>query len=199
MGTEFEIRTVRQLRALTPPARREVVEALLDRARGGEGVPAREIAVRAGLSIESTHYHLGELAKIGILKEVGQRPTGARPEKLFSLTCDRIELKRGKRSPAYVRELVRAVRLMLRRAEREYADASPDGTFVTRPRIARSIAWMTPEDVEEIAKLNAKIEQIARGADKRAHDQGLGGRERVAVTTIISPTDRPSEEEQERR
>ncbi|MEQ8768883.1 MAG: winged helix-turn-helix domain-containing protein [Phycisphaerales bacterium] len=190
MGRVFEIRTAGQLRALNAPARREIVEALMDRAATDPGMSAREIADRAGLSTEATHYHLGKLMAIKIVEEVGQRRTGARPEKLFALTCDDIELTRGKRGPAFVRELVRGVRLLLRRVEREYGRASEAGAFETRPRAVRLIGWMTPAEAQRVCDLSAEAERLVRDADARARAEGLAGRERIAVTAVLAPVER---------
>ncbi len=187
MDRVFEIRTADQLRVLGSPARRDIFEALLGIAEPGAGVPAREIAEWAGLSVESTHYHLGKLTRIGLVTQTGQRDTGGRPEMLFAPAFDEIELKRGKRGPTYVRELVRVVRLLLNRVERDYARAAPEGAFAARPSVSRAIGWMTPDEVESARKLTHQLERLVRTADDRARAGGLAGRERVSITTVLTP------------
>lgn len=191
MGEVFEIRTAAQLRVFNAPGTRAVFEALLDRGAEGAGSSAAEVGARAGLSAESAHYHLRKLVRIGLVRETGQRETGARPEKVFALTSRRVELRPGRRGPAYAREVVRGVRLMLRRAEREFERASDHGErFATRPRVGRHMAWLTPDEVGEIDRLEARLDDLIRAADRRARVQGRSGRERVAVTMVLCPVER---------
>jgi|GEM_PF-2874507 len=191
MRRVYEIRTVRQLREINTPARLGVFEAMLDASRaGGEGLTSREIGDRAGVSPESAHYHLGRLESIGLVERVGLRQTGARPEKLYALTCDRLELAPTRRGPAWVRELARGVRLMFNRAEREFEAASREGAFAARPTVSRSVGWMSPDDAARVRGLTREIEELVHAADARAREGGPIGCERVAVTIVTSPVER---------
>ena len=195
MGRVFEIRTARQLREINSPARLNVLEAMLGGARpDGPGLTAREIGVRAGVSPESVHYHLGRLEKAGLVEPVGLRQTGARPEKLYALTCERLELAPARTGPAWVGELVRGVRLMLNRAEREFERAAPQGAFGSRPTISRTVGWMTTEEAERVRSLTREIEELVHAADQRARAEGehgdIGARERLAVTIVTAPVER---------
>jgi len=191
MGRVFEIRTAKQLREINSPARLGVFEAMLDAPRtGGDGLTAREIGARAGVSPESAHYHLGRLETVGLVERVGLRQTGARPERLYALTCDRLELAPTRRGPAWVRELVRGVRLMLNRAEREFEAASREGAFGSRPTVSRSVGWMTAEEAARVRALTREIERTVHASDARARGGGLDGCERVAVTIVTAPVER---------
>ncbi|MFG0307418.1 MAG: winged helix-turn-helix domain-containing protein [Phycisphaerales bacterium JB040] len=191
MGRVFEIRTPGQLREINSPARLGVLEAMMDGARsGGPGQTAREIGERAGVSPESAHYHLGRLEAAGLVERAGLRQTGARPERLYTLTCERLELAPARRGRAWVRELVRGVRLMLNRAEREFEAAAPEGAFASRPTVSRSVGWMTADEADRARALTREIEELVHASDARSRDEGLGGRERVAVTIVTAPVER---------
>lgn len=189
MSETFELRTAAQLRVFNAPATRAVFEAMLDVNERGDS--ARAIGERAGLSPESAHYHLKKLGRLGLAEEVGLRETGARPERLFGLTTKRVELRPGKRGPAYVREVVRGVRLMLRRAEREFAEASSAGPATdglnTRPRVSRHVGWLTPDEVGQVDRLESRLAELLQRAEKRAEGEGREGRERVAITMTLAP------------
>ncbi len=187
MARVLELRTAAQVRAISSPGRRDVFEALMDRAEAPGGASAREIAERTGMSVAATHYHLGQLTRAGFVDAMGARRTGARPEKLFAPACDRVELTRGRRGPAFVRELVRGVRLLLRRAEREYERSAPDGAFRARPTVARVIGWMSPEELDEARRLTAALEELVLASDEHAARDGAAGRERVAFTIVSAP------------
>ena len=60
---EFEVRTVRQLRAINAPTRRAIFEALLD-----GPLTAAAIGERCGQSPEAAHYHLKQLIGIGLVQ-----------------------------------------------------------------------------------------------------------------------------------
>lgn len=185
MSETLEISTVRQLRLFNAIETRSVYEAMLE---VDGAVSAREIADRVGMSAESAHYHLGKLLKLKIVVDRGRRESGARPERLYGLRYRHVELKRGKRSPAYIRELVRGVRLLLRKSEREYEQGwveHPNGDF--RPCAVRSVAWIFKEDIEKLKKLEVDMVELMMRAD-RAHRSGVAQkRERMAITVIMSP------------
>lgn len=179
----FLVRTARQLRVLNSPARLSVVEAMMG--RGPSGVA--DVARLTGMAPESVRYHLSKLSSIGLVRDAGTRGTGARPERLFDLVSDRIELTRERRGPAFRRELARGARLMLRLAEREFERAvqRPSGTD---PVLSRSVGWLTPEDLSRVRELVQELEDVLRasGAQRR------GGRRPVSLTLLAAPLDSES-------
>jgi len=180
----LEIITVRQLRLFNAIETRSVFEAMLE---ADGAVSAREVAQMVGMSAESAHYHLGKLLKLTVVEDLGRRESGARPERLYGLRYRHVELKRGKRSPAYIRELVRGVRLLLGKAEREYEQGwgrHPDGDF--RPRAVRSVAWLSPDDMHELKKLEDRMTELMARADRAYRAGDTQGRERMAVTVTMS-------------
>ncbi len=186
MHDEFEVRTVSQLRVINAPARRAIFEALLEGPQS-----AASIGARCGQSPEAVHYHIKRLQEIKLVRIAEERETGARPEKIFELTHRRLELKRDRRGPAFMRELVRGVRLMLRLAEREYEQASDVVEPHRRPRIARFIAWLSTDDLKQVERLEAELDAILRNANERANRVGPAGRERVAITILLAPVEDP--------
>ena len=187
MHESLEIRTVRQLRLFNAIETRSVFESMLE-AQGA--VSAREVAEMVGMSAESAHYHLGKLLKLTVVEDMGRRESGARPERLYGLRYRHVELKRAKRSPAYIRELVRGVRLLLRKAEREYERAwgrTDQDCF--RPRAVRSVAWLSEADLAELKGLEDRLQRLFTEADRSRRSDDSVKRERMAITITLSSID----------
>lgn len=187
MNNVFEIKTVAELRSFNSIETRSIFECMLGEAGG---ISARDLSDRASMSPETIHYHLGKLRKLGLVEDVGTRETGARPERLFRLRYCSIVLKQGNRSKAFREEVARGVRVLLRKSEREYTQASSlDSDHVYRPRSFRAVAALTPDDIAELHELEARVDQIFRNA-QQAHRVGdTNGRERVALTITMAPID----------
>ncbi|MFG0299205.1 MAG: hypothetical protein ACF8K1_06370 [Phycisphaerales bacterium JB047] len=185
MPDTLEISTVRQLRLFNAIETRSVFEAMLSM----DGpLTAREVAEMVGMSAESAHYHLGKLLKLKIVEDNGHRDSGARPERLYGLRYRHVELKRGKRSAAYITEIIRGVRLMLRKAEREYEQGwarHSEGDF--RPRAVRSVAWLSKDEIKELKTLEEQMERLMNRGDEAYRNGDTHGRERMAVTVTMAP------------
>jgi len=185
MTEALEISTVRQLRLFNAIETRSVFEAMLST----DGpLTAREVAEMVGMSSESAHYHLGKLLKLKIVEDHGRRESGARPERLYGLRYRHVELKRGKRSAAYIAEIIRGVRLMLRKAEREYEQGwkqHSEGDF--RPRAVRSVAWLSKEDIQELKQLEEQMDRLMTRGDEAHRNGDTKSRERIAVTVTMTP------------
>lgn len=180
----FEIKTVKQLRLFNTPETRGMFEAMLDT---DEGVSAREVGLMVGVSPESAHYHLGKLLKLGLVEEVGLRDSGARPERLFGLKYRSVQLKRGKRSVAYIREMIRGVRLLLRKSEREYEqawDRGHEGMF--RPRAMRAVAWLSEGEMSTLHALEGQLNELFAGAERVGRMDDSIKRERMAIMITLS-------------
>ncbi len=176
----YLVKTARQLRELSSPARIAVVEAMLGRGATDAG----EIARATGMSAETVRYHLGRLAGIGLVREAGVRKTGARPGRLYELTAGRVELAPDGRGPAFRRELARGGRLMLRLAEREFERAvqRSDGH---EPLLSRTLGWLTEEEQEEV---RAKVQEL----EAYLRERGKGpasGRHAFALTVVGTPVE----------
>lgn len=188
MSDTIELSTVRQLRLFNAIETRSMFEAML--AADGP-VSARAVGEMVDMSAETAHYHLGKLLKLGIVEDAGRRDSGARPERLYGLRYRHVELKRGRRSGAYIAEIIRGVRLMLRKAEREYEQGwarKHEGCF--RPRAVRSVSWLSEADIRELQRLESEMERIMTGADSAHRDGDSRGRERMAVTITMAPITR---------
>lgn len=189
MSDPIELTTPARLRAFSAPATTEVYEALAQEAPlGSAGAPATQIASRLGMSPETVHYHIRKLERLGIAEVVGQTQTGARPQKLFALATDGVEFRKTGRGPAYLREMVRAVRLLLRRTEREYESAlENDASGPWRPRALRKSGWLTPEELAQIELLEDEVARIIDLARQRERRDGRKGRRPVTLTAVLSP------------
>ncbi len=185
MSKEFEIKTVAQLRTFNSVETRSIFESMLGESHG---ISARDLCDQARMSPETIHYHLGKLRKLGLVEETGTRETGARPERLFRLRYSSVVLKQGKRSKAYREEVTRGVRGLLRKAEREYTQAcTVDYEDVYRPRSIRAVAALTPDDISELRDLEARMNEIFKGAENAHRGGDTRGRQRVALTITMAP------------
>jgi len=189
MPDPIELKTPASLKAFSAPATTEVYEALAEEAPpGSAGVPAAQVAARLGISPETVHYHIRKLERLGIAEAVGQTQTGARPQKLFALAADGVEFRKAGRGPASLRAIVRAARLLLRRAEREYESAlGRDASGPWRPRALRKTGWLTTEELAQIELLEDEVARIIDSARQRERRDGRNGRRPVTLTVVLSP------------
>jgi transposase-like protein len=119
------IRDPEKVRALRTPLRQKMLETLI---RMGEG-SVKDVAREMDRAPGALYYHVHELTDAGLIREVGKRSTGRRPEAVYAPAAKRITLDRTGRAKAFVEALADLQRSTLRAAEREAAralDASRD-------------------------------------------------------------------------
>jgi predicted ArsR family transcriptional regulator len=179
--SEFKVRTATQLRVLNAPKRMEIITAL----RESGPSTAIDLAARMDLRPEALHYHLRELERIGLVREVGRRATGRRPQTVFELVADRIRLPRTVATATFEREKARGCRLLLRRTERDVAKAfqSPARTPAAGSlRVTRDIVRLSATDRTTLKAKLGEIDAFLRERDRPGITQ------RLSVTIVVSPT-----------
>jgi|GEM_PF-2490224 len=114
---EVRIDTSRKVRALTSPLRRRFVDVLSN--HGPSSV--REVAAAMERPPATLYYHLRQLEDAGLVRAVGERATGKRPETLYEVVSDHFRIAKSSEDESYQAELERYVRVHLRDVERAIA------------------------------------------------------------------------------
>ena len=171
-----------QLEAVTHPLRLEILERLqTDRPDSIAGL-ARELDRKAnGLA-----YHVRLLEKEGILKRVGERRTGRRPEAIYAPAAERMALAASPKSPALLRAAVRSSAAVLRMTQREVRRALEGHLVgmsdrVSRPMGRRLKSWLTDAD---LIWVHRRLEEIDRYLEK-CHRRKKG--RSYSLTTYLVP------------
>lgn len=168
---EVQIDTTRKVRALTSPLRRRFVDVLSQ--RGPASV--REVAAEMDRPPATLYYHLRQLEDAGLVRAVGERATGKRPETLYELVSDHFRIAKSSEDESWQAELERYVRVHLRDVERAIAVHVEDPGFDRESAAPlmhfRSIQLRMGEKDREAFK--AKLEALTAfliEADGRAGD-----------------------------
>lgn len=181
---------IEYLRALSSPARIEVVEGLQI---GGPSSVA-ELGRRLGRAPDSLYYHLRELEKAGVVERSGAAapkgrgrrgvvyrvlpgPVGAETPKGESDSQPQREAM-GEMASAIMRLTDRDVNVALTGA----VEARPGPGFEELPVVQRTKAWMSPEDA---VKLGAMLDQVDDFLRARAEPDSKG-RSLCALTYVLT-------------
>ncbi|MEM7198961.1 MAG: helix-turn-helix domain-containing protein [Planctomycetota bacterium] len=160
----------RQLECLASPVRAELMECLVARS----SATVEELAAATGRSVHSLYYHLDLLRDVGLLRERGSRASGGRRAAVFEPIAPRLRLPRGN-DEAHRTSATRAVRTMLRKADREHADArhasATDPALVRHIRPLRIRTRLDERSAREFARRLAEL-----GEWLREHGRSRGGR-----------------------
>jgi predicted ArsR family transcriptional regulator len=145
-----------------------------------------EVASGLGKSPQTVHYHVNELARLGLLIAVDSRRQGARTEKLF-VHASKTFMGKGAQAPREYRDhAVRGFQAITRTMGREnealhrVIDVDPSIT-------AFSLYWrttirLTPERAQEVKQKLKEVMREAAEADMK--DDGA----RVIVSVYMAPT-----------
>lgn len=158
-----------RLRALTSPMRRAFVDTLSS--IGPASV--REIASRMGKSAATLYYHLRQLEDAGVVREIAERPTGKRPEKVYELVSDHFRTDAPPKDDAWRGEARRHMRDNLRLLERSlgaYLDDPRFGTERASPRFQFRAARVRL-GADALRELAVRLDDLSRflaEADKSA-------------------------------
>jgi DNA-binding transcriptional ArsR family regulator len=177
----------RVMRALSHPARIEIVEYLNDT---GKAVTATECAEIVGLSPSATSYHLRELAKYGLVEQAPSRGDGR--ERLWQgvgrgVRIDPEDGEPGARAAAkaladlYLTRELERVREWLARAEDEPEEWRKTGT------VQGSRLLITAAELEEIATKIGELLDPYRFRDRQG--SAPEGARRVSVNLSMFPED----------
>ncbi len=185
----LRIRTPEQLRVLGAPATLEVFESLQS---SGPGTMA-QVGERLGRKANTLHYHVRKLVRLGLVRAVDTRRSGARTETVYDVVADHFEGPTAPRDPALRKASTDVVASLLRLATRDYMRAAEDPGHLTRNGRHRNIlverhkAWLTPQALADVNRHLRAIQEIAH----RHREPGRG--QLCAMTVVMTPLGQDNE------
>lgn len=176
------IQTTAQLRAVVSPVSIEIIEAL----QAGGPASVSELGPRVGRRANSLHYHVRRLSRVGLIRKVDARRSGARTEAVYDVIADCFTGQTAPKCPLHRKLTNNAVASLLRLTARDFSRAAGSrakavqGSY--RNLLAdRHKAWLTPS---ELAKVNRHLDAL----DKLFANNQEPGRGRLcALTMILTP------------
>ena len=179
------IRDAETLRALRTPLRREILESLI-RSRSAS---VKDLASDLGRAPAALYYHVHELVRAGLIREVRKRATGKRLESVYEPAAPRVEIDRSVRSRAFLGALTDLQRATLRTAEREITRALASGGAARgapreSPSLVRLTARLRPRAAAKARKMLRDLARfLAENDDPQARDT-------YALTAALVPVRR---------
>src|SRR5262245_44230621 len=178
----YLIRAPAQLRALSSPARQEILDAL---AAAGES-SIGEVAALLGRRPHALYYHLRALEPVGLVRRAGVRRNGKSDAALYAVPSPRMMIEYRLGSGGFTRDMARTVRSMLRLTERDFRRALGfRSAVVTGPgrnlQCGRTKARLT---VAQRARIQAHLAAVY---EELAASQGQRTGQLHAVTLVIAP------------
>lgn len=112
----FTIREDQQRRAISSPLRMELIGLFTD----GAPLSVATIAERMGRPATAIHYHVRVLEKAGLLRRVGKKQSGRRPEALYLPVADLFKMEQARDAPEETAAMaLKAMATAFRMAERD--------------------------------------------------------------------------------
>lgn len=191
---------VRYLRALSSPARLEVVEGL--QLCGPSSVS--ELARRLGRAADSLYYHLRELEKVGVVERNGITPAprghGGRRGVIFRLCANRVGVDDLGIDDKERRALGEMASAVLRLTDRNVGLAlagpgpmRPGPGFEDLPIVQRTKAWLTPGDLTELTGLLGAVDDFLRARSEPGPPSETEPRTLCSLTIALTTlTSRPA-------
>ncbi len=169
-----------QLRCLVSPVRADLFEAL--RLAGKASIA--ELADSMARSPHSLYYHVKMMVKNDLFKVVGTRRVVARDEAVYEVVAPRLGFLRGNQSPVYREQIIKTLRLSLRKAEREHQaaqSAAAAGNLDDEEiRMLRLQLRLSGPDAETLRRKLTELGQWARKREKKSGDL-------YSVTGLVTP------------
>ncbi len=172
---------VDQMECLVSPVRVDIVEAL--RLAGRASIA--ELAARLGRTPHSLYHHIRQLERCRLILVCGTRRSGSREEAIYTLKSPRFAIAKNASDPLYRRQAVKALRLVLRKAEREHRRAQEavvsgavDGKEIRMLRLALSLSS------RDAATLRRKLAELGEWARQR---ETIGGGRLYSLTGLVTP------------
>lgn len=179
-GRVHVIRDPAQLRAFRTPTRHRVLNAVLELGPCSVG----EIADRLQWKAESIYYHVKALNEVGLVRRVGERSAGRKPEALYEAVAPEIVVDQEDRTPAYLAAVWDVYRASLRACERDLERAlfdEEDGEGPRRNTLLHQVNVRLSRRKAE--QLRAMVDDVVRFAmDNEYHD----GPESISLTVVVS-------------
>ena len=182
---EYVIRREDQLKALTSPERRRVLEAL----EGLGRATVKDLAQHVGRLPASLYYHVRKLSSVGLVAEVDQRGSGRRAEAVYALVAPVLRVDSEGRSEDWLAGLERVAAASMRRAARLHARALRDPTVVKRGTRRQLRAQQTTARLSQagLERLNRKLREIDEllQSEQRAAKKGRF----YSFTCVLAPVE----------
>ena len=158
--------TRRQREALTSPLRLEI----LGQFTGPAPLSVRDLAERMGRTPHSLYYHVHLMARVGLLREVGQREDGGRSEALYQPARHRVALDAA--DPGSGPAIRRTMGAAFRMAERDLEAALESAPADPRLLGMRAHFRAPPRVLKEVRRhLEAALEVVQRESRRGAGRQ----------------------------
>jgi len=157
----FIIREDEQRRAISSPLRMELIGLFTD----GEPLSVATIAERMGRPATAIHYHVRVLEKAGLLRRVGRKPSGRRPEALYLPVADLFKMEQPRDAPEEVAAMsLKTLATAFRMAERDMKAAftNPDSKSAGPYRNVFGARVHCRLSKQDLAELNRHLRDIEK-------------------------------------
>ncbi|HTQ44567.1 MAG TPA: helix-turn-helix domain-containing protein [Polyangiaceae bacterium] len=177
-----------EIKLLASPVRQEILDTL--EALGGNAAVA-SIASALGRPSDGLYYHLRILVKGGLLEELPDEGEGRRYRTRASRS-ERMRLRYEPGKTPNARAVTRVIGGMLRTTKRDFDAALADPEAVTDGphralHAARAKGWVSPSDLAELNRLQARAMALLRRNPKPR------GAQLMSLTWVLAPVQaRPS-------
>lgn len=151
---------------MVAPIRFELIEAM----RGLAPCSARELALALDRPADSLYPHLRLLARIGIVRDVGERPGRTRPERIYDLVADDFRPTfQGASRAATTKVIDRSLQAMAGIVARTSRKAAAADRISYEPGAENVVgklehAWLT---AEEFVYVRSRLRSLKRYLDAR--------------------------------
>ncbi|MFV8755376.1 helix-turn-helix domain-containing protein [Nannocystaceae bacterium ST9] len=179
------LRDPAQIAALAAPLR----AALVDRLEAQGPCSVRELAEQLGVQPDALHYHVRMLVGIGLLEQVGSRPTRRHDEALYDLAHRRCHIAHAPSEPGNAEALTKLAKTILSQANQDFAEGLASAR-AKGSRPGRNL-WTTRIEAElsasELRELEGHLEAIVELLRKPEPARGRRGRKLVALSWVLAP------------
>ncbi len=167
-----------QLRCMASPVRNEALTLIRSRREAS----AREIGDAMGMSPEAMLYHLKKLEAVGLIREKYRRPAPRKPESVFEMVADRLNLPDLSENPGLAKVVAETVAEGQKVATRGYLQAAEKALAGEgdKPTVWRVNAKLSSKDAEKFRNL---IEEAIKFATSSRVEDG----DRVHFAALFFP------------
>lgn len=184
MARVHSLRDPTQIAALAAPLRAALIDALA--ARGAASV--RELAEQLGVQPDALHYHVRMLVSIGLVEQVGTRPTKRHDEALYDLAQPQGQVAHDPDDPDNAEALTKLAKTILAQASRDFGEglASPRAKSAKPGRNLWAQRLEAELSQAELRELEGHLEAIASLLRKPRRVR-RSGRKLVALSWLLAP------------
>lgn len=185
---EYRIRCPDQIRALSTPARQEVIDAILSL---GPSTVA-EIARALGRPADSLYHHTRILKRVGLVVPVETRRRGRRDEVIYDVPGRPMRIDYDLADRKVSEGIVEAIGAMLRITQRDFSEAVATATAAVDGPYralwgARVKGWISKGQLREVNRHLQGICRLMLSTDRR---RGTSLHSLTFVITPIEPSTR---------